>query len=168
MPYKLTTEDLNRYLCHRLKPSIEGQTHHLIIAELYDNRKGIALTDNRGKGKYRFVISNSFIPFQMPEYDKIEMAMEVVHKPGVNDKDAESFLEQMMVNDRIFQRGEPLFGHSAHPETLRREAHRENTMICSIIDRKAGTNRLRKAIFETMFRPWIYYVLMESGKYSKE
>ncbi len=165
MPYKITTERLNDYNRVRINPVLEGQTLHLIRAELSADRKSIDLTDPKGD---RFVLSTSYVP--VPEkvgYDRIEMVLET-HKPGIPDEDVEIFLERMLSHDQIFRRGQPFQDHLIPSQTLRREPPRGNTLVCSIIDRKASQERVEKAVYDYMTRPLIYYILRGVGNFSSK
>ena len=95
------------------------------------------------------------------------MALEV-HKPGVSDADPINFLEGMVSYDQIFGRGQAFADHAVPFQTLRREPSRGNAMICAIVDRSAGQERVEKAVYDYMTRVWLFYVLKGAGKFSSK
>jgi|GEM_PF-2700935 len=93
--------------------------------------------------------------------------------PGVNNSDVKSFLESLIEGDRIFQRGNPLYSQEREVNiakwraVLRRtpaRRARNPKMSCLVIDRRIGAEFLRKAIYEYMFRPCLYY-LFKAGSF---
>ncbi len=167
MPYKLTTETINQYICRRLKPVISGQTHQFVNAELSEDETSIKLTDHRGKREYTFILTTRHIQGREGDYDRIEMSVDP-YKPGVEEGDFEGFLEKIVDNDQIFQQKMPFYGHNIPSGTLRREPGKRNRMVCSIIDEKAGQKRVQKAIYDYMVRPCLYYVLKAAGQFPKD
>jgi hypothetical protein len=162
MPYRLTTEKLNDYLCSRVNSLHVGRSHPLVVARLHEDGKVIDLTEHRG---YKFLVDSSYIPIgESIGFDRIHMAVDP-HKAGVHERDFEAFLERMIDNDLIFQTGQALAGHSIPSDILKRERHFEGIMPCSIINRRANVERVKKAIYEYMFRPILYYALKGAGHF---
>ncbi len=155
MPYHLSSECLTDYFCRRIKPKIPGQTLNVVSARILKDGS-LELTDPRND---RFILTTSFIAGQDNSNDRIEIKIESC-KPGVGENDVISFLEKLVRNDRIFERGQPLYTCPRHADTLEREYPSErDRMVCSIIDKRAGRERVQKAIYDTMIRPFLYYVL---------
>jgi len=167
MPYKLTTKIINQYICRRIKPVISGQTHQLVSAELSEDGTSIKLTDYRGRKEDTFIITTRHIQGKEGDYDRVEMSVEP-HKPGIEEEDFKGFLEKMVDNDQMFQQKMPFYGHCIPSDTLRRETGKRNRMICSVIDEKAGQERVQKAIYDYMVRPCLYYILKAAGQFPKD
>lgn len=161
MPYNLTTETLNQYLCERVNTLPSGQTHKLISASLSPDEKSLILKDHKDN---TLIVIPSLVIVKSGN-DRIEMVIEP-HHAGVNESDVEGFLEKMIDKDQIFGEGQPLSRHPIHSDTLKRESHKGNRMICSIIDKRAGTGRVRIAIYDYMFRGVLFYALRGVGQYS--
>ena len=161
MAYQLTTGELNEYLCERVNPLMRGQTLPVITARV-SSLGQISLWDSK---ENKFDLSSKLIVPKNSGYDRVEMAM-TPHIAGITEKDVTGFLETMIDSDQIFQVGQPLFGHSIPANTLRRERSEKNKMICLVIDKTANLDRVRKAVYEAMFRPWLYYAIKGVGNYS--
>jgi len=177
MAYELDTEKLVNYLYHRVHdPKFRGQK--LIGISMAEDRKSLTLFTYRtlkdevithehedeileDKIGDKIILRPSFI--RGKGGDRIEIEIEP-QKAGVNSSDVESFLDYLS-NDRIFRRGQPLFSHEREEGLKywttvleRADDPKKHKLVCNIIDRKVGTKKLRKAIYEYMFKPCRYYL----------
>ena len=87
-----------------------------------------------------------------------------------NKKEVRDFLEYMR-GDVIFQKGEPLYSPEREirlpdwKKVLQRNLLEKQKMSCFVIDRNVGEERLRKIVYEYMFRPCLYHVFHQ-GEFS--
>ena len=137
-----------------------------VITHEYDNLK-----DFRGD---HVIIKPFFNQRSKTRYnDKIEIAIEP-YKAGINGRDVCGFLESFINRDQIFSIGNPLFSHERKEllpfwqKTLKREYEScQSKMSCLVTNQNISSGKLKKAFYEYMVRPCVYY-LFNIGKFSEQ
>ena len=140
MSNKLSGEELAHYFfdrCHQLAYPIE--------IDFLRKGNGLSLSIIGKTDKRRLILRTRVThgnPSKKDSYDKIEIALEP-DTPGVDSRDVNAFLETLVLQDAIFQRGNPLYSEKRENElpdwqsVLQRD-NKEGTLVCHIIDRNAG------------------------------
>ncbi len=169
MPYKIDSKELSDYLHTRF----QSVSHHRFSSRLAEDGLCILLelasSSKKEASWNRVLLKPRFV--QSGKGDKIEISIEP-DTAGAKIDDVRGFLEKYVDNDAIFQKGNPLYNEDREkmlPEwkkTLKRTAGGDNKISCSVINRNASTENLRKAIYEYMGRVCLYY-LFSLGEFSK-
>jgi len=165
MPYKLSSVELANYIYERVyDPKFRGQRS--VEISISEDSKSLVLTAPKGN---KVIFTPYFVEGRVTAegratYDRIEIGIEP-DKAGINSKDITGFLEKLVKDDIIFNTGQPLFSYErqealpAWREVLERaNKTKKGKMICLIKDTNVSTERLRKIVYEYMFRPCLYYL----------
>lgn len=160
MPYKIDESDLVTYLFNRC----QKRGYPLDNEILHDNRIGNPALYISKPARYTRDSIKLFVNVIKAEesgHDKIEFIVET-DISGVQNDNFGKFLNSVVDNDLIFKKGQPFYSEEKYKslgewQKILKRVPDESKMICEISNRGISTKTLRKAIWEYMFKPCLFY-----------
>lgn len=155
--HNLTGADISRYLVSRLNSS-----HYPFRADFTKDGEGVEIALTARKDRRAITLRPEITTERKKEILELVIDADI---PQTSHKDVENFLEGLLDNDSIFQKGGALYSPERQEDLprlkriLKRLPYQESqkksnpVIACEVVDSTVNKNTLESALWEYMVRP---------------